>query len=211
MIVPAMGDRYLTGRMADIYAAIDGLGWISGSYANWMASSASPEPGDIDIFCRNGSEADHAQMCTNLLQTGFNDVGQTNFSRAFLDTHEEILKLVQVVYPVPISIPDVDPDSPPYEVRRYGSTPEELVANFDLSVAQAVVVSPTEVWVSDAWRNTNITRKLTVTDTLTPLNTVQRLIKYCGRGYSIDRDELAQLFNAWETMSDIEREVQFYL
>lgn len=213
MIIPAMGDRYLTGRTLELYEAVKDRGWISGSYATWMATHTAAEPTDIDVFCKREDVNEHALLCRALESIGFANVNQTNFSMTYLDSHGEVTKLVQVVYPTPISIPDPDPETGGvlFEVKRFGGLPEQLVANFDLSVAQAVVLSPTEIWVSDAWKRTNIFRELYVMNTLTPLNTVQRIIKYGTRGYTVTREELVKLFNEWEYMSDLERELQYYL
>ena len=212
-VLPTVFDRKLDGRLLDLYLAVKDHGWISGSYATWLAAENAPAPGDIDIFCKTIES--FPQLERNLNAVGFKAINYSEFSVTFEDSrnsdeYEEVLVLpVQLVYARPLAGLLEDDEIDP--LARYGETPEALTKNFDLSIAQAVVIAPDKVWVSLDWLLDMPLRNVTVVNKLTPVHTAMRLAKYKAKGYDFEQGEMRSLFDAWASLTDKQRELQFYI
>ena len=206
-------ERPLAGRLLEIYEAVKDLGWISGSFATWTAKLGAPEPGDIDIFCKydddyEADETNHEQIVAALEKIGFQAAKLTDFSETMVDQRGETNLFVQVVLSRPLV--DILGETEADHLKRFGDTPAKLVENFDLSVAQAVIVAPDTVWVTGDWIVDMAQNTATVVNLKTPLRTAERLGKYAAKGYFVPRYEYVKLFNAWGEMTDEERGAQYY-
>lgn len=205
--------RPLEGRLQEVYFAVKNLGWISGSFATWAANANAPAPGDLDIFCRT-DECDqdgisnHEQICRALEAIDFRQTKVTDYSETFVDLTGRTNLFVQVIYARPME--DLLGEAGDF-LKRFGETPEKLVVNFDLSVAQAVLVAPDKVWVSPDWQMDMPEKRASVVNTTTPLRTAERLGRYAAKGYQVNTYEYVKLFDAWGEMTDEQKGYQYYV
>lgn len=173
------------------YHAIDGHGWIAGSYAAFMAS-IQPEPvapGDIDIFARS---ADDAKKIVDGIQRirkrqgpgrGWFDIDE-NETAITIHRHKPELS-IQVVKPAP----------------TWNNFPWDILENFDLDISRAVLVAPNKV-IGDYNVGTRTAKILRVNN---PLRSLKRVLKYHDRGVEFNDHELLKLFRAWEQMPEDRR------
>jgi len=161
----------------DIYAASKGHGYISGSYAAFMAAPIMTPilPNDVDVFAVSDKAA--LYIHNFLINRKGWDLDAIS-SIAYTLSHKRRDFTVQIVKPNP----------------AWKTFPDDFMAAFDMDVCRAVLLSPTEVLadanVGDLWG-----KLLLIND---PLRSLKRVMKYHKRGVQFLDRELIKLFEAWE-------------
>lgn len=201
--------RPLTDRALEVFNAVKDHGWISGSFATWVAFEQASAPSDMDIFCK--TEVSHDVICDALEELGFAFEDETNFSITYSDSDGKLGLNIQVIYARPFVQTGLDEKLFDHLIR-FGDTPAKLVENFDISVTQAVITAPDTVWVTANCRVDIEGGEASIVNTKTPLRSASRLGKYQhAKGYFVSNDEYAKLFNAWEKLTPEQRQAQYYV
>ena len=192
----------------DILSAIEGRGYIAGSYAAYMGTedgTASVVPGDIDIFATNDENA------KSILASLCNGGAGRSFDVAIWEHTGNVWKISRSGDLLPIQIIAPDP--------TWTTFPDDIVNNFDFDICRAIVVPVSNGMVASAvYMNSGATPEQTypyyvIGDTSLgskqgkvlrvndPLRTLKRLHKYMARGIEFSDHELYKVFRAWDDMS----------
>lgn len=171
--------------VANIYEAINGRGFIAGSYAAFMSFPHDNPilPNDIDVFATStaNAEAISGALCQ------------------LYGTYSEFNGIVySIKRPAPdLSIQVVCP-SPTWKVF-----PDDLMNSFDLDICRALLLNATTVIcdVNAGQRQGKVLR------TNNALRSLKRVLKYHARGVEFADWELLKLFQAWEAL-DADRKAQ---
>jgi hypothetical protein len=160
-------------------------GNIAGGYARFLASPGS-QPSDIDIFTTTIEQFE--SIGNSLLGLGFTTKKVTEFAETFEKSGH---KDVQIVKP------------------SKGKTIKDIVKGFDFTVSMIYLENNGTLVVHENFFEHEANSKLVVNDNLdssnNPLGLLIRVIKYVGKGYSIDNKELLKILNAWASLSIQER------
>lgn len=169
-----------------IFQRIKGLGYISGSYAAFMAAPIMTPilPNDVDVFAISDKAAETIQMRLvareNWYTTGASKV-------AFTMAHKRHDFTVQIVKPHP----------------DWKIFPDDYMGAFDMDVCRAVLLTPDTV-LADKNVGDLQAKLLLIND---PLRSLKRVMKYNARGVQLKDSELIKLFLAWD-MATPERKAQ---
>lgn len=169
----------------DIFAIIDGRGYIAGSYAAYMASPASKpiQPGDVDIFATSD---DNALYINNALCIKYHVNPSFNgLVYSISNTGNRLALPVQVVNPNP-------------EWRIF---PDDIINSFDMDISRALLLSPNSV-LADVNVGQPSGKLLRIAS---PLRSLKRVMKYHKRGVQFEDSELVKLFLAWQQLSEERR------
>ncbi len=169
------------GAVEPILEKIQGVGYIGGSYAAFMATSNETPilPNDVDIFATSNEQA--KVIARSLLGKGNRLFGLDENEVAYTVHHGCGDMNVQVVKPHP----------------EWKTFPDDILLSFDMDICRALVTSPTTALIDEnaGWLNGKILR------TSNALRSLKRVLKYHQRGVEFNDHELLKLFQAWELMS----------
>lgn len=176
-----------------------GLGFVAGGFANHAATALKekenfgfareqpPAFDDIDIYGLDKQAIDAIKK--NLEASDWILQSETDYSYKYVREGEETDNTPKVNL-----------------IKMTSGSPEQVLDTFDLSVAQAAILSKTEVLVSDKWLKTHDTNKLLPHNISTPSSTILRLAKYAKRGYRIPHTTALEVLEGWRKLPDIKRE-----
>lgn len=165
-----------------IFPLLEGRGYISGSYAGFMAAETNPlEPGDIDIFAVSVEAwEDLGKEMSGKLDYLMGNPFHQDSPVINLIPFRSLTgsKSVQLIRPHPSWI----------------TFPDDILEWFDLDVSRAVLVAPDKV-LADVNLGKFDAKLLRISD---PLRSLKRVLKYHKRGVEFNDWELLKLFQAWD-------------
>lgn len=166
--------------VAPIYEIVQGKGYIAGSYAAFMGTPNETPilPNDVDVFATSADNA--SAMLGKLLQ-----LPRVNW----IEHRSDHVHLVSRQDDLDIQVIEPDP--------AWTNFPDDLLANFDLDICRAVLISPEHV-VCDTNVGLRKGKVLRVND---PLRTFKRLVKYAARGVEFNDHEVLKVLRAFREMS----------
>lgn len=170
-------------HVRDYYRLSQGLGYIGGSYAAFMASNVNRKfyPSDVDIFATSPENA--AEIEIRLRRT---------YACAW-----EVTPIATTFFPggknLPVQVVKPHPD--------WHNFPNDILNSFDFDVSRAVLVRHDRILAD---QNIGLTEAkiLGMSD---PLRTLQRTIKYGQKGVSFPTWELIKLFKCWDELTAVKR------
>lgn len=162
-----------------IMCALDGRGYIGGSYAAWTVSPFPNtfRPNDIDVFMKTEEDAISFKdfMCAE------RKFYVSEVSGIAYTIEKAGHKKIQIIKPSP-------------EFREF---PQDVIESFDLDICRAVLVSPEEC-LADGSAGSMRGKVLRINN---PLRTLKRILKYQQRGVQFYDHEILKVFQAWEATS----------
>jgi len=170
---------------------------ICGGYARYCASPLPMQrlvlAGDVDIFPR--TEGASEKVFKALTSMGFEKRHENKVSIT-LQPKED--KKDQLDYlPIPQIIKPVTEGS----VVTLGSV-EEILDNFDFTIARAAIISSTEVLVDEQFEADERKKILRLKNIHCPISSLLRCCKYTRKGYFMRPAEAIKLFNDWTDRGD---------
>lgn len=174
--------------IAPLFDMIEGRGFICGGYARYCASPLlNPvTAGDVDVYCYTD---DDFTALKEELQKHLAVQIETGRAVTFHPTDSGKLAYcpeVQLVKPVKV-----------FRILTVG-TPEEVLANFDFTVARASIISRTEAMVDQDFLADEKNKRLSLRNIHCPISSTLRVLKYSHRGYRITPSDILPLFLDWE-------------
>lgn len=193
---PKRGGDAVVGLMAMLRN--DGVKcFIAGGFARWVLSpdDSTPQPNDIDIYFENDDAYCKAKFI--LSHEGFTVALET----------DNALTLTQpnmVEFGIGIAIQLIKP----YDGRK--GTVYDVLDKFDLNICQAaLVITPQNTlkgYVSDGFLWGETKQKMHILHISNPLATLQRCMKYAGKGYKITNKNLLRVFVKWDEQTKEDRQ-----
>lgn len=183
--------RLLRGftEIQHLYKMIGDRAIICGGWARWCASPRSkPTPAsDVDVYCR--SENDFEALRDLFAASGSMPVYD---EKPFAITYDK----KQSLFP---GCPRIQLIKPMIHGRVVTvGNEEDILDNFDFSVARACITSSSTVLVDEHFPEDEENRLLRINNIHCPISTMYRVIKYIGKGYWIRPMEMLKLFLDWE-------------
>lgn len=164
-------------RIRPLFEAVQGGGFIAGSYAAYMATpSPVITPGDVDVFATSNINAE--QIAERLMsQYGINWLD----NNLVMNSHGTIGGMkIQIVRPNP----------------EWKEFPADILNSFDMDVCRALLLRPDCV-IADHNVGLPQGKLLRIHN---PMRSLRRVMKYHRRGVGFDDWELIKLFRAWDEM-----------
>jgi hypothetical protein len=182
--------RGMTQNIRNIYNVIAGRGFIAGSYAAYMvAQDAMWQPNDVDIFATSLANADalaaDLESRFGLYRGIETDVAYSLMRNEFLNDDATFLPL-QVVKPHP----------------DWKTFPDDVIGSFDMDICRAMLISE-DCILADENAGKGVGKLLRINN---PLRSLKRVLKYHQRGVQFNEWELLKLFQAWQQMSDADKQ-----
>lgn len=163
-------------QVKPILNAIQGNGFIAGSYAAWMANLHAVEPGDIDVFFISLDYYETIRFQLYDEGYGLEERNELVYTLSHPDK-----KNLQLIKPNP----------------EWHCFPDDILNSFDLDISRAVLVNEKTILA-----DTNVgLRDAKFIRINNPLKSLQRMIKYHDRGVRFNDHELVKLFQAWDEVS----------
>jgi hypothetical protein len=183
--------RGMTQNIRNIYDVIAGRGYIAGSYAAFMvAQDAMWQPNDVDIFATSLANADalaaDLEARFGLYRGIETDVAYSLMRNEFLNDDATFLPL-QVVKPHP----------------DWKIFPDDVIGSFDMDICRAMLISE-DCILADENAGKDMGKLLRINN---PLRSLKRVMKYHQRGVHFSEWELLKLFQAWQQVSDSDKQV----
>lgn len=178
--------------LVSLLEPLNDIAFVAGSAARSAILGNDEEPGDIDLWLRDGSDSTLAEACRRLVALGY----------------EETLRLRAVTFqrksvtgkslPVQIVIPFKDDYTLTYgEVR-------DVLKQFAFTAQQfAVELKDGKLYGTYSRRGVEDARarRLEIAFIGSPIFTIWSGLKYTEKGYTLGVPALKQLFEAWDTRS----------
>ena len=76
----------------------------------------------------------------------------------------------------------------------------QILDSFDFTVVQAAILDGKTCAVSESFIEDEINKRLVIVNYQNPISTVNRIIKYTKKGYTITNEEIAKIFAAWSNI-----------
>ena len=195
IVTPQRGGDAVVGLMTMLRN--DGVKcFIAGGFARWVLSpnDTTPCPGDIDIYFQD--EPSYSMAKFVLGKEGFKIALETNNALTLNPPNS-------AEFDEPLNIQLIKPSN-----NRQGSVYDVLDA-FDLNICQAALVikddNTLKGYVSQGFNWGEANQRMHILNISSPLATLQRCMKYAGRGYKISSKNLMKVFIEWDGRSADER------
>lgn len=178
--------------IASIFQDVTSRGGIfAGSFPAWCAFDDKhefpPKPGDVDVFPRN-------QLAHQCL-------------KEFFALHEQMYLLRESNWAITYywRTRDANGDENGLDIQLINPIGEidadKLLKTFDLRVAKAAFISPTELIVAAGFYTSMYNKILEIDRINHPFASLRRVVKYSRKGFDIAPLELLKIFDAWDAMT----------
>jgi hypothetical protein len=181
-------------EIRDLYELITPLGGvICGGYARYVCSPSTHPilSDDVDVYCKTMEAFD---TITAILE-----------SESFVKSFESDMSISYKRNKIEkwLAMPEVNLIKPMIQYRIVSvGTAEEIIGNFDFSVARAAIISPTECLVDEDFERDEKTKKIRIKNIHCPVSSARRCMKYTKKGYYVSLMEIVKLFLDWENRSE---------
>jgi hypothetical protein len=159
--------------------------FICGGYARFVCSQREKPKAcyDVDIYCHD--EKTYKAMLNVLKKAGF-VIKEENVVCVVYKKEDTINRPVQLIKPVK-----------DFKMLTVGKM-EDILANFDFTVARAGILSSKHVLVDIDFPEDDKNANLVVKNIHCPISSSIRMMKYAKKGYMIRPREVFKLFLDWE-------------
>ena len=172
---------------------------ICGGYARYCASpmpTAQVRPAeDVDLFPKSVGAAE--ELRRELLALGFELRHENHVSITMMVPKEGEARDRLLYMPVPQIIKPVVEGA----IVTLGGV-EEILDNFDFTIARAAILSPASVLVDERFEEDEKHGVLRLMNIHCPVSSMLRCCKYARKGYFMRPAETLKLFNDWSARDD---------
>lgn len=174
-----------------IFKLTGGQGFIAGGFARYCLSNNNEPiiPNDIDIFC--GDIATFESVSTlfkrhpDIVRKSDSEIETKYEYRVAFGYHKDAYS-IQLIKPAEIKNMVSDGDF----VR--------VLDNFDFTIAKCAVLPDGRGIAHKDFDLHDSESKLVITNIHCPISSAKRVIKYCGKGFTVESKELLKLFRDYE-------------
>ncbi len=186
--------------VTDLFNILQGSGgFIAGGFARYVSDKdLGPKASDIDVF--TGSQEIFEKVVKALTENNYSIKSLTQASETY--TRPSFLEpdlmfcLDYIRVPLPVNvIRPLNLDS----FKAAGSM-EDIVKFFDLTVSEAVIVSPNSVKVSPECIRDSASKSIVFKALNNVPGTIRRAFKYANKGFTISPEQINILFTAFDNM-----------
>lgn len=182
-------------EIAALFDFIGSAAVICGGYARYAASpNISPAAaGDVDVYAKSNEEFDSlAGRMKEVLEVK----RESPIAITFRPTTSGVLAYV----------PEVQLVKPVVRGRvKTGGEADEILSNFDFTVARAAVVGPTSALVDIDFIADETSGRLRLKNIHCPISSTLRCIKYVQKGYRLHPMDVLPLFLDWDSRDEAYR------